>query len=87
MYVPNYYLAQRFAEQRLRDCQRKAEMHCMLRQAGVDQRGWLALGACKLLSGLGWLLVALGRWLERVARSPVAPSAGFPRVSSPSPVR
>jgi hypothetical protein len=87
MYVPNYYLAQRLAEQRMRDCQRKAEMHCMLRQAGVDERGWLALGACKLLSGLGWLLVALGRWLERVARSPVAPSAGLPRVSSASPVR
>jgi len=87
MYVPNYYLAQRLAEQRLRDCQRKAEMRRMLQQAGVDQRGWLALGACKLLSGLGCLLVALGRWLERVARSPVAPSAGLPRVSSASPVR
>ncbi len=81
MYVPNYYLAQRLAEQRLRDCQRKAEMRHMLQRAGVDQRGWLGFHACKPLSGLGWLLVALGRRLERVARSPVAPSAGFPRVS------
>ena len=81
MYVPNYYLAQRLAEQRLRDCQRKAEMRRMLQQTSVDQRGWLALHACNLLSGLGCLLVALGRRLKRVATSPVAPSAGLPRVS------
>jgi hypothetical protein len=87
MYVPNYYLAQRLAEQRMRDCQRKAEMRRMLQQAGVDQQGWLAFHVCKLLSGLGWLLVALGRRLERVARSPVVPSAALPRVSSVLPVR
>jgi len=81
MQVPNYYLAQRLSEQRLQDCLRKAEKQRMLRSAGIDQRGWFALQGCRLLSGLGCLLVALGRRLERVARSPVAPPASLPKTS------
>jgi hypothetical protein len=81
MYLPNYYSSYLLAQQKVEDCAQRAERRRMLRQAGVDQRGWLALGACKLLSRVGCLLVALGRRLERAARPPMAPSARLPRVS------
>jgi hypothetical protein len=81
MQVPNYYLAQRLSEQRLQECTRQAEMRCLLEREGVDQRGWFHFQACRLVSGLGCLLVAMGRWLERVASPPVASPAGLPKTS------
>jgi hypothetical protein len=81
MQVPNYYLAQRLSEQRLQECTRQAEMRCLLERAGVDQRGWFHLQACRLASGLGCRLVALGRWLERVASPPVPSRARLPKAS------
>jgi hypothetical protein len=81
MQVPNYYLAQKLSEQRLQDCMRQSEVRSQLERAGVDQRGWFHIQACRLLSGLGCRLVALGRWLERVASPPVPSRAGLPRPS------
>ena len=81
MHVPSYYLTQRLFEQRVRDCERKSESYRILQQAGVDHRGWLATGACALLSRLGCLLVALGRRLERTANSSVSSPARLPGAS------
>jgi len=78
---PCYYLAQKLCEQRIQDGLRKVKRHYMLEQAGVDQRGWFTFQACKLLSWLGCLMVAVGRRLERHAMPPVAPSAWLPRAS------
>jgi hypothetical protein len=81
MFVPNYYVAQRLTEQRLRDCLRLAEKRQLLRIAGLDQQGRPTLWICKLLSRLGRLLVLLGQRLERVAPSPVSSPVRLPKGS------
>jgi hypothetical protein len=62
----NDYLAQRLHNHRLRNDTCRAERERVLREAGVDQRGWVAYLACKLLRGMGSLLVALGHRLQLV---------------------
>ncbi len=71
MMFPNPDLYKRIAEERMRDCLRQAEVRRLLREAGIDQRGWMARQSCRLLCQLGHLLVALGRRLERYEASPV----------------
>lgn len=65
----NYALAKRIADMRVEEALRWAETHRLLREAGIDQRGWLSRQACWLLGQLGHLLVALGRRLERYGLS------------------
>jgi len=68
--LPNDYLAQRLHNDRLRTDVRRLEQERVLREAGVDRRGWVAFLTCKLLRGLGCLLVALGHRLQLVDPSP-----------------
>ena len=65
MVFPNDYLMRYLAEERMRDGLRQAETRRLLRQAGNDRRGRPSRPVCRLLAGLGHLLVALGRRLER----------------------
>lgn len=78
MFVPNEYLTLKLAAQRSRECTERAERAYRLRQACVDQRGWIAMGLCRVVSALGCLLVALGKRLESVN----SPSVAAPRASS-----
>jgi hypothetical protein len=64
MTYPSIDVAQRVAEERLQDCLRKAETDRVLREAGIDRRGWASRMACRLLYRLGHVLVALGQRLE-----------------------
>ena len=85
MILPHYDLVMWITEQQIKDNLQKAERRRMLRQAGLDQRGWMSLKACQLLYRLGCLLVALGqRLLERYERPPVAPPVKRQRASGVS---
>jgi hypothetical protein len=81
MHVPDYYSVLKVSKSREREITRKAEANHRLRQAGVEQRGWMAQQACKLVSAAGGMMVALGRRMERSARTPVARPARLPRAS------
>ena len=48
---------------------REAETRRMLRQSGIDRRGWLLRQGCWLLCGVGRLLVILGRRLQQYEAS------------------
>jgi hypothetical protein len=50
--------------------------HCCTRQqsrnwreVSVPRRGWLYRQKRRYLGGLGWYLVALGRWLQRLGQA------------------
>ena len=75
MMPPNPDVYREIAEQRMRDCLREVETRRLLHQAGIEQRGWMARLMCRLLGGLGHLLVALGQRLERYERTPMEPGA------------
>jgi len=81
MLVPNDYLALRLHNERLRTDVRRLERERVLREAGVDQRGWVTFLACKLLRGMGCLLVAVGRRLQLVDRSPATSPVRMAKVS------
>ena len=78
MFVPNEYLTLKLAAQRSRECSERAERAYKLRQACIDQRGWIQMTLCKAVSAIGCLLVALGKRLESVNR----PSVAAPRASN-----
>jgi hypothetical protein len=56
----NYYEIVDVKAEQTRDWLREAEMDRLLRQAGIDQRGWLRIQADKGLCRLGEVLVAVG---------------------------
>ena len=60
--------AEHLMEIRTQGLLRRTETRSMLRQAGLEQQGWLSRQNCWLLCQLGHLLVALGRRLERYER-------------------
>jgi hypothetical protein len=60
-------LAEARREMRDEAALRLARSQTLLRQAGVQQPGWLARQGCGLVCRLGRLLVALGSRLERYA--------------------
>ena len=60
--------ARHLMEIRTQGILRRNETRKLLRQAGLEQRGWLSRQNCWLLCQLGHLLVALGRRLERYGR-------------------
>lgn len=62
----NTHQYERVSEERLRDCLRRADVDCVCRQAGIDQRGWTARQLCRLIAGLGSRMVMLGRRMERI---------------------
>ena len=70
MIFPNPDMGRRVMEERMRDRLHQAEAHRLLREAGIDQWGWLARQGCRVLGQLGRLLVALGRRLERYGVAP-----------------
>ena len=74
------YKAERVAEEQAKDRLREATTRRMLRQAGVEQPGWVSCQVCRLLSHLGHLLVVLGRRLQRY-EIPTIPSAEQNKVS------
>ena len=74
------YKAERVAEEQAKDRLQEAATRRMLRQAGLEQPGWLSCQVCRLLSHLGQLLVVLGQRLQRYA-VPTLPSAEQHKVS------
>jgi len=56
----NYHEIVNVKAEQTRDWLQEAEMDRLLRQAGVDQRGWLRIQADKGLCRLGEILVAVG---------------------------
>lgn len=86
MIYPSVDVAQRVAEERLQDCLRKAETDRVLREAGIDRRGWASRLACELLCGLGHVLVALGQRLEAYAL-PAAGASANVHTSRPASLR
>ena len=81
MLFPNDYLAQRLHNDRLRNDVCRAETQRVLREAGIDQRGWVAFVLCRLLRGLGCLLVALGQRLQLVDGPPATSPVRMARAS------
>jgi len=59
------YLNQQLEKQRRQTVLQKAELARLLRETGIDQRGWFSHQSARLLSRFGHLLVALGERLER----------------------
>jgi hypothetical protein len=53
-----------------REAMRRAEAWRLLRQAGLQRRGWLPRPGCWLLCQLGRLLVRAGRRLQEFGSSP-----------------
>ena len=81
MLFPNDYLVQRLHNDRLRNDVCRAETERVLREAGVDRRGWVAFLLCRLLRGLGCLLVALGHRMQVVDGPPAASPVRVAKVS------
>ena len=79
MFIPDYK-AERVAEEQAKDRLQEAATRRMLRQAGLEQPGWVSCQFCRLLSHLGHLLVVLGRRLQRYTISRI-PSAEQNKVS------
>lgn len=78
MFVPSDYMVMQRVEQRSRELSQQAERRLMARRAGLDERGRIEKGLCRLVSALGCLLVAIGKRLEAVNR----PSLAAPRASN-----
>lgn len=74
----NTYEYERMAQERLKDCLRRADVACVCQEAGIDQRGPAARLLCRGIAGLGRLLIALGHRLERYA-PPMPLPQQFPR--------
>jgi len=66
----NDYLAKKIAAMRVEEARRRLEVRCLLREAGIDRRGWVSRQSSWALCQLGRLLVALGRRLERYGLPP-----------------
>jgi len=62
---PYAFFAQRLMEMRVEEALRAAELHRLLREAGIQRQGWLSRPGCWLLYQLGRLLVALGQRLQK----------------------
>jgi len=56
----NYHETVNVKAEQTRDWLQEAEMDRLLRQAGIDQRGWLRTQADKGVCRLGEILVAVG---------------------------
>lgn len=81
MLYPNSDMARSVAEERLRDCLRKAETKRVLREAGLVQQSRLPRHFCLVLSRVGQWLVVVGRRLEQYATPQIATPADLQRVS------
>jgi len=64
-FLTNHFLIAQMVDMRLEEELCQAETRRLLREAGIDRRGWLARPGCWLLCQVGRLLVALGRRLEQ----------------------
>ncbi|MEA3337200.1 MAG: hypothetical protein U9R25_14940 [Chloroflexota bacterium] len=51
-------------QERLKDCLRKADMDCICKAAGIDQRGWAGRQFCRVAVAIGTILVAAGQRLK-----------------------
>jgi hypothetical protein len=75
----NYHETVDVKAEQTHDWLQEAEMDRLLRQAGIDQRGWFRIQAAKGLCRLGEILVAVGSRLicheseRRAAFEPLAP--------------
>lgn len=56
----NYHETVNVKAEQINDWLQEAEMDRLLRQAGIDQRGWLRIQADKGVCRLGEILVAVG---------------------------
>ena len=56
----NYHETVNVKAEQTRDWLQEAEMDRLLRQAGIDQRGWLRIQVDKGVCRLGEILVAVG---------------------------
>jgi hypothetical protein len=65
MFYRDFHLAEAIVKIRLQETARRCEARRLLRQAGIDQRGWWTRQRCWLSCHLGRLLVALGQRLQQ----------------------
>jgi hypothetical protein len=65
--------AEALKDMRIKEAQRWAESHRLLRQADLVRQAWLFRQRCWLFCQLGHWLVALGRRLERYGLPPTSP--------------
>jgi len=74
MFPSDHDVWARIVEERMRDRLQAAQTHRLMREAGIDQPGWLSRQTGRLLCHLGLLLVTLGR---RLAHYEVPPPGLF----------
>jgi len=65
MFYDSWYLAKVLMDMNIQEVARRRERRRLLREAGIDKRGWLPRQSCWLLCQVGRLLVALGEQLQR----------------------
>jgi len=70
VFYRDFYLAEAIVNVRLQEAARRCEARRLLRQAGIDQRGWWPRQRCWLVCYLGRLLVALGQRLQQYSQPP-----------------
>jgi hypothetical protein len=72
----NYYLDVAMVAEQRGDRLQAAQTKLLLERAGVEQPGWVARQACRLVCGVGRMLVAVGeRMICRASDSLAAPTA------------
>ena len=69
MVYVNPYLFKMMMDMKVEETLREAETRRLLRQAGIDRRGWLLRQGCWLLCGVGRLMVILGQRLQQYGAS------------------
>jgi len=70
VFYRDFFLAEAIVSVRLQEMARRCEARRLLRQAGIDQRGWWPRQRCWLSCHLGRLLVALGQRLQQYGQPP-----------------
>jgi len=76
MFLLDDDLAQRIVTAQIEDRMRRLETRRLLREAGIDSRGWLSRRGSWVLCQLGCLLVALGRRLQQCDLPQALPLGG-----------
>jgi hypothetical protein len=64
--MSHFFLTEQETEMKVQEALREAGRRRLLREARIDQRGWLPRQGCRLLCRMGRLLVTLGQQLQRL---------------------
>jgi len=67
MFPDDLYVAESIMHQRVAERVSEARSRALARRLGAGGQGVLSRSGCRLLCRLGWLLIALGRRMERYA--------------------